>query len=51
MNIKRKEHEICKSTNFADERGCGNNPGLGRETFIDELIARADSSTRALFLS
>ena len=49
MNTKIKEHGIPKSTNFAGGRGRGNNPGLGRETFINELIAWGDSSTRTLF--
>ena len=49
MNTKIKEHEIPKSTNFAGGRGHGNNPGLGRETFIDELIAWGDSCTGTLF--
>ena len=50
MDTKRKEHEIPKSTNFVGGRGHGINPGLGRETFIDELITISDSSTANLFL-
>ena len=49
MNTKIKEHGIPKSTNFAGGRGHGNNPSLGRETFIDELIAWGDSSIGTLF--
>ena len=49
MNTRRQEYEIPKSTNFAGGRGRVNNPGLGRETFIDELISLGDSSTGALF--
>ena len=49
MNIKRKEQEMPKRTKFAGGKGHGSNPGPGRATFIDELIAIVDSSTGILF--
>ena len=39
------------NTNIAGGRGRGHNAGQGRHTYIDEIIARADSSTRPLWNS
>jgi hypothetical protein len=40
-----------KNTNPTGARGCGGrNPTLGRPTFIDEIIAREDSSSGSIFL-
>ena len=49
MNTRRTQRETPRSTKFFDGRGHGYNPGLGRQTFIDELIARIDSSTGAIY--
>ena len=35
-----------QNTNIAGGRGRGRNPSLGRKTFIDDLVARTNSSTR-----
>ena len=36
-----------QNTNSAGGLGCGRGPPLGRRTFIDDLVDRTDSSTRA----
>jgi hypothetical protein len=41
---------IPKNTNPTGTKGCGGrNPALGRPTFIDEIIAREDSSSGSIF--
>jgi hypothetical protein len=41
---------IPKNTNPTGTRGRGGrNPALGRPTFVDEIIARADSSSGSIF--
>ena len=36
-----------QNTNSAGGRGRGRGPQLGRRTFIDDLVDKTDSSTRA----
>ena len=41
---------VPKNTNPTSTRGReGRNCALGRPTFVDEIIARADSSSRSIF--
>ena len=53
MNTRRVQRDIPKTprtpqnTNFAGGRGRGGSPTLGRRTFIDDLVDRANSSTKA----
>ena len=49
MNKKGKEHIPPKTTNPVGGSGHGGGTGLGGVTFIDELIAKDDSSIEALF--
>ena len=49
MNKKGKERIPPKATNPVGGSGRGGGRGLGGATFIDELIAKYDSSTGALF--
>jgi hypothetical protein len=47
-----QETRTPKNTNPTGTTGrSGRNPTLGRPTFVDEIIARADSSSRSIFLS
>jgi hypothetical protein len=49
MNQGTRGH-IPKNTNPTGARGHGGrNPALGRQTFVDEIIVRADSSSRSIF--
>ena len=53
MNTRRvkRDHltnpKTPQNTNITDGRGHGRGPELGRRTFIDDLVDRIDSSTRA----
>ena len=50
--MRRTQREIPiipQNTNLACGRGRGYTPCLGRNTFVDELIARVDSSTGARY--
>ena len=53
MNTRRVHRDIPKTprtpqnTNIAGGRGHGQNPGLGRRKFIDDLVSRTNSSTGA----
>ena len=50
MNMRRVQRDIPitprtpQNTNIVGGRGHGRNPTLGRRTFIDDLVARANSS-------
>ena len=53
MNTRRVQRDIPttprtpQNTNIAGGRGRGQNLALGRRTFIDDLVARTNSSTGA----
>ena len=53
MNRRRAQHDISRTlgtpqnSKFAGGRGRGNNPSLGRRTFIGDLVDMANSSTGA----
>ena len=53
MNTRRVKHDHLstpktpQNTNSAGGLGRGRGPQLGRRTFIDDLVDRTDSSTRA----
>ena len=53
MNTRMVKHDHLpnpktpQNTNNASGRGHGRGPQLGRRTFIDDLVDRTDSSTRA----
>ena len=53
MNTRRVKHDDLtnpktpQNTNAAGGRGCGRSLGLGRRTFIDDLVDRTNSSTEA----
>ena len=55
MNTRRvqRDHLINlrtpQNTNVVGGRGRGRNPTLGRRTFIDDLVDRTNSSTRARY--
>ena len=56
MNIRRVKHDHLltpktpQNTNNAGGLGRGRGPKLGRRTFIDDLVDKTDSSTRACHL-
>ena len=53
MNTRRVHHDIPttpitpQNTNIEGGQGRGQNPSLGRRTFIDDMGSRTNSSTRA----
>ena len=52
MNTRRNQWEIPRTpqnTNLENGSGLGYSLGLGRKTFIDELIAKVYSSTGAQY--
>ena len=55
MNTRRVKHDHLptpktpQNTNSAGGRGRGRGPQLGRRTFINDLVNRIDSSTRARY--
>ena len=53
MNTRRNQWEIPRTpqnTNLENGSGLGYSLGLGRKTFIDELIAKVYSSTGAQYI-
>ena len=50
MNMRRAQRDIPRTpqnTNLAGGKGRGYIPGLGRKTFIDDLVSKDNSSTGA----